>query len=444
MSDRNITEKGAAPSGVLQILTLFVVVLLAVPSRLVVRQIGGAGTPAELMGIGLAIWWAVMRIARPRARALQPVRVAATIFLGCVLISYIVAATRPIDPDEMRAADMGALAVVAWLGVLLVVGDGPTDRSRLDTLLRRLTIGGGMLASLGILQFITGDPFTNYIHIPGLSENNDLTSVLSRDGLFRPAGTALHPIEFGAVLTTILPLALHYAIVDRHRGPVARWFPVGAIAVAVPISISRSAIISAIVVLLLTIPTWPPARRRASVAVLAVLACCGYAASPGLVRTLTQLFSGISNDPSAQSRTGSYGLAWDFIARTPIFGRGFRTFLPSYRILDNQYLGVMIDMGFVGLASLLALFITGFVAARRVRRMSDDEDVRSLAQALAASVAASAWSFAVFDAFAFPMATTLLFMVLGAVDCLRRVSLPARRAGSSPTADTGTRPRELV
>ena len=78
----------------------------------------------------------------------------------------------------------------------------------MDVLLRRLTYLGGAIASLGLLQFATGQPFTNYIQIPGLSINNELVSVLNRGGLVRPAGTAIHPIEFGAVLTMILPLAL--------------------------------------------------------------------------------------------------------------------------------------------------------------------------------------------------------------------------------------------
>jgi len=88
-------------------------------------------------------------------------------------------------------------------------------------------------------------------------------------------------------------------------------------------------------------------------------------------------------------------------------------------------------MGFVGLIALLAFLLTGMITALRVRLSSTDETVRSLAQALAASVAAAIWSFAVFDAFSFPMAASLLFMVLGCVGALRRVtSIPS----DQPTA----------
>ena len=56
--------------------------------------------------------------------------------------------------------------------------------------------------------------------------------MLGREGLTRPAGTTIHPIEFGAVLTMILPIALHYALHDKYRSKLARWFPVAAIAPA--------------------------------------------------------------------------------------------------------------------------------------------------------------------------------------------------------------------
>jgi len=251
--------------------------------------------------LGLAAWWLVMRIiASPVPPMRQPVRITAVIFAAAVLASYVAASTRVIAPAEQRAADMGLLSILAWMGILFVTTDGPVNRKELDILLRRLCIGGAALATFGLIQFVTKQSFTNYLHVPGLTVSADISDINSRGGLARPAGTALHPIEFGAVLTTILPIALHYALTDKHRGLIARWYPVAAIAVAVPISISRSAIVSAIVVLCFLLPTWSPALRRRSIVALATLSIFLYAASPGLVRTLTSLFSGISNDPSTQ------------------------------------------------------------------------------------------------------------------------------------------------
>src|SRR2546430_13733022 len=64
------------------------------------------------------------------------------------------------------------------------------------------------------------------------------------------------------------------------------------------------------------------------------------------------LFTGISRDDSALSRTDSYAVAGAFISRAPLLGRGPATWLPPYRILDNQFLGSLIEIGVGGTTCL--------------------------------------------------------------------------------------------
>ncbi|MDQ2839108.1 MAG: O-antigen ligase family protein [Actinomycetota bacterium] len=406
------------------LLTFFFFVLFAIPSRLIFAPLGASGTPAQVLSLGLGTWWAAVKLAgaAPDPRSKDVIRRAMLLFVGAILISYLVAATRPVSAAELRQADTGLVLALGWLGLLLFTGSGLASMTALQTTLRRLVLAGGLLAALGLVQFVTKRPFTNYIQIPGLTTNNTLVSVVGRGGLTRPAGTALHPIEFGAVLTMILPIALHFAMHDRTRNVTRRWFPVALIAIAVPISISRSAIVSTIVVLLLVLPTWSRATRRATYAVMVALFGLLYVAVPGLLGTLSGLFTGISGDSSAQSRTDSYALATEFITRHPIFGRGFLTFLPQYRILDNQYLGLAIETGVVGVATLLILFLCGIFTGYSIRRRGVDAATASLANALAASVASAGASFALFDAFSFPMAATLVFFMLGCLAALDRLN----------------------
>lgn len=346
------------------------------------------------------------------------------LFAGAMLISYIAAATRTISAVELRAADAGLLSVVAWIGVQFTAMDAISSRARLDTLLRRLVLAAAALATLGIVQFITNLAFTNYIVIPGLHDNTSLVSLYGRGGLTRPAGTAIHPIEFGAVLTMILPFALHYAITDRTRSAGRRWYPVLAIAVAVPISISKSAIVSVTVVLIFLLPTMARAIRRRIYAALPALLAGLYVLVPGLLGTLSGLFTGLlGGDSSTQSRTDSYSFAWHFISRQPFFGRGFQTFLPSYRIFDNEYLLLLVEAGFVGTFALMGLFTVGVLSTLRDRRATPDALSRQLGAAFAASVASALMSFALFDAFSFPMAASLIFLILGCAGAWRRLAV---------------------
>lgn len=415
------------------LLSFFLFVLFAIPSRLIFAPLGASGTPAQVVSLGLGTWWAAIKLAGGDSdwRRRDVVRRAMLLFVAAIMISYLVASTRPISASEIRQADTGLVLALGWLGLLLFTGSGLSSMSAVQTILRRLVLAGGLLATLGIVQFVTKRPLTNYIQIPGLTTNNTLVSVVGRGGLTRPAGTALHPIEFGAVLTMILPIAIHFAMHDSTRNLLRKWFPVAVIAIAVPISISRSAIVSTVVVLLLVLPTWSKTQRRAAYAVMTFLFGLLFVVVPGLLGTLTGLFTGISADSSAQSRTDSYALATEFITRHPIFGRGFLTFLPQYRILDNQYLGLAIETGAFGVAALLILFFTGIFTGYAIRRRNVDEATRSLTNALAAAVASAAASFALFDAFSFPMAATLIFFMLGCISCIDRLTW-RQRARSTP------------
>lgn len=402
------------------LLTGYVVLLLLIPSAYVVGPLGAAGTPAQVFAMAMALWWVGRRLARPRAAAPrpQPVRAALLVLLGAALASYAAANLRAIEGVEATAADRGLLTLVALLGVVLVAGDQIPSRHRLDVLLRRLVLLGAAVAAFGLVQFVTGSSFLEYLRPPGLVVNSALVGVGERGGFSRPAATALSPIEFGVAMTMLLPLAVHYALHDAHRGRLVRWVPVALLALAVPVAVSRSAILGAAIAFALMLPTMTPRARRGAVLAALGLVALVYVAVPGMLGTLLRLFTGIGDDASAESRTSSYGLAWEFISHSPVVGRGFGTFLPEYRILDNQFLLTTIEMGVLGLLALLGLLGTGAVVAARIARAHRRADAGRLAQALLASLAAGAASFALFDALSFPIVAGLTVLVLGAVGAL--------------------------
>jgi O-antigen ligase len=80
-------------------------------------------------------------------------------------------------------------------------------------------------------------------------------------------------------------------------------------------------------------------------------------------------------------------------------------------ILDNQWLGTLLDVGVVGALAWLALFLTV------IRRWGGAAHARSdtgwLLVAATAAVAAYAVAMFTFDAFSFIQVTLLLFVVLG-------------------------------
>lgn len=322
------------------------------------------------------------------------------------------------------------LLVLSWAGVLMLAGDGVASRERMNEVLRVVVAGTAVGALVGLAQFATGTAFVDRITIPGLTQNSAVTGVFARNGFARAAGTSTHPIEFGVLLTMVLPVALQLALNDTGRGRVRRWFPVVAIGAAIPVTLSRSAILGLALVLLVLLPTWPKARRRW--AYIALVGGFGlvYVAVPGMLGTMARLFTGISSDNSALSRVDSYGIALHYVALDPLFGRGFGTFLPRYHILDNQYLGMLVETGLVGVLTFVALIIAAVVVGVRSARRLELPADRALAVSLVAGLASAAASAATFDALGFPQVAGMLFLYLGLLAALARVT--AVRPSSTP------------
>lgn len=408
-------------------LTLYMVLLFFVPSRLVFGPLGSAGAPSMLLGLGsMALWlFAYLGAARRILHEPQPIRIALGILLACVGISYALAMTRPISSDEISPADVALLALLAWSGTLLLTHDAIYDRHRLDTAVWRLVVCGGLIAALGLIQVVTRRLWVDMLTIPGLT-NSGGYDLSTRGGYPRPVGTAIHPIEYGVILAILFPLALHVGFHHTQRPLLVRWLPAAALCAILPLTSSRSAYLGAGLALAACMFAWSRARR------IRVLLICltGISAmvviAPNFVNSVTTLFTGAGDDPSVESRTDSVPLALDFLARNPWFGRGLGTFLPKYRIFDNQYLLLLVSIGVIGTAAFIGLGVVAAVSMARVRTTTRDEATGDLAQSLFAAIVAGFVCLFMFDSFAFPMTMGALFLTLGLAGALRRVEHDTR------------------
>jgi hypothetical protein len=394
------------------VITWYAILLYVVPTDRRIEALGGAGSLAYLLAIVALLWWAWHRIQSPAAvgrQDVQWVRAAAFIFVGACVASYSKSALMALPSSDISVADLGLIRVGALVGILLLANDGITSEERFMVLVRRLTLFAGLYAGLGLVQFFTGVNIVDTWQIPGLSAGN--TGIGARAGFVRSAATAAHPLEYAVVLTMMLPFCLTAAIYDESRSAFLRWFPVVAVTLSSVLSVTRSAFIALAAVFLILLPSWPPVTRRTMGFVMALGAVAVYVAVPGMAGTVLGMFT--SSDSSVTSRTDSYDDALSFLVVSPFFGRGFGTFLPPYRILDNQYLLTSVEIGLVGIATLLAVIVSAMAVANSARRHGKGQPMHAMGLALVASMLAGGLSFALFDAFAFPQACGTLFMVAG-------------------------------
>jgi O-antigen ligase len=404
------------------LLTVYLVALFAIESRLVIGPLGAAGNPAHLVALAGLGWWIYHQVQRPEATewGAQPVRRALLVLFLAFAASYVVAMVRPIDATEFSTANLGMLALLSFLGVALLANDGIPSIARFELFAGRLVFAAAALALLGVAQFIVNDPIIRSFQIPGLSASTPLGDLQSRSGFTRPSGTAMHPIEFGAVLTMILPVAITRARL-RAGGRLRAWSPVIAIGLGVVVCSSRSALLCGLFGLAVLGAAWP--RRTRLFSAIAVVLMLSFVAvvMPGMLGSLLRLFSRMDSDGSVLSRTDSYAIVFEFFTRNPVLGRGFSTFLPSYRILDNQYLLLLIEVGLLGLIAFLGVLATAARCARLTYRHGDDRGVQEYGQALLAGLAAAALGLAFFDGFNFPMSTGVFFLVIGLSGSLWRL-----------------------
>jgi O-antigen ligase len=420
-------EVTTTPGGVdaVTLLTGYVFLLMLIPADLVVGSFGSAGAPSALLAAVLLCLYLVIRQnpAFGVDTGPQPVRRAAIFFACSIIATYVSANRAPMLPAQQNAADRGLILMAGWVGVLVLAADGIGSMDRLRALLRRIVAGATAMAALGILEFATGSDLTKYVVIPGLTVHEQFTNLMSRDGLARVIATTAQPLELSAVLAMSLPLAIHQARNAPSAVRFRRWLQVAAIAVALPMTVSRSSIFGLVVAAIVLVPTWPKRDRRRAYLALLASPVLVWLLSPGLLGDFGALFGQIGTDSSSTSRTGAYSGALPYITHHPWLGQGFQTFFPQiYFFVDNQYLTSLIETGAVGVVALLTLFVTGWRSARIARIAAADAQTRDLAQCLAASVAVAAVSFATFDGLEFSIAPGLCFLLLGCVGATWRLA----------------------
>lgn len=407
------------------LLVLFLCLQFLIPARLVIGGMGAAGRPSVAVGILLAFLWLVSAARQrhlPRGR--QPIRWVIGLFVVVQVIGYVVGFDRLPSPAQASAGTRWLLVVTAIAGVTLSVADGLRSRAELDRVLKALIALATVMSCVGVLQFLGIIDLVTYIRIPGLSFNYDVLGVALRGaGIPRVAGTANHYIEFGVVLALALPIALHYALfAPRGSGRWWRWVTVGIIAMGIPLSVSRSAIVTVAVGMVMLAIVWPW-RQRYNALVISVLATAVFhVVNRGVLGTIRALFTNVENDPSVTARIERTAAVVDLWHQRPLLGWGSGMVTPEeFLLLDNQIYGFLLSGGLLGILAFLVLFFVPYMLGRSVRLRGSDQETRHLGQALAATMPAAVVTSGTFDSFSFATFVGMICILIGATGALWRL-----------------------
>ena len=350
----------------------------------------------------------------------------------------------------IRALTLALSVVVVFYFVVSVV----RTFSQVLTILKLLVAGSSVLAALAMIESRTGwSPFQHLHQFVPLLEQTAFFAGEDR-GPLRALGSAEHPIALGALFVIVAPLALYLAL----RFGQWWWATVVILMAGTFATVSRTAVLmlvgAGLVFLVLRFrETWRLAPLLIPMIVVVHLVV------PGALGAVKLAFSppgGLIAEQSSDENVAGSGRVADIgpslalFREKPVLGYGYGTMQTSgpdanARILDNQWLSSLLNVGLVGVLSLAWLF-RRFI--RDVGRRARDERTVDgwLLVALVASVAAFGVGMFTYDAFAFTQVTLVFFVILalGSVLVLARdpVFAPSfqpvhRRRITVPVSDPG-------
>ena len=403
------------------LLQAFALTVMVFPSDAVLKAVGGAGYVAALVAYFMFLAWVAATLfgLHNPLDYRYPVRIALCGLWLVSLASYALMNRATLTTTQVTGADRWLLQVAGVSGVILVTSECLRSVEDVRRVLRALTWGAAFCGVVAAMQFWLKLDITPYLRkIPGFSLNvaDGFVGIGSRGAVKRVPGTAVDPIELGVVAAMVLPLAISLAIHDIGRSRSARWVPVFCIALAIPTSVSRSAILAAGLGLGALIASVTPIRRLGMIAGVLVAVGGVFVTAHGLLGTLRNYFQAGTADSSIAHRVNNYTYVEQQVRQAPWFGQGGGTYsVQSIHILDNQYLTGAVTLGLAGAVALIFYFLWPALAALAARGRTRDPELRDLCAALAGAELAATFCSATFDSLSFPMFVSVQALVAGLI-----------------------------
>lgn len=314
---------------------------------------------------------------------------------------------------------------VSFLIVLYLVRSVVKTRVDLDFLLKFFVGGGAVLAILTIIQDRTR--FNVFDHLQGvvpLLHFNGLAYDDAHGSRVRAYASAQHAIALGAGLVMLVPLAVYLVKrTGQHRWRAALII----ILLGTLATRSRTSIVMLVVLALVYVILRPHEMKRLWPLIIPFL-LAAHIALPGVFGTFQSAFfpkGGLVAQQKSGAGTYGSGRIADLgpglseLGRHPILGEGFGTRITdrgsgmaNAPILDDQWLGTLLETGVVGAAAWVWLFVR---MTRRLGRAAkrDRSPHGWLLAGLAGAVVSYAAGMCFYDSFSFIQEVFILFILLG-------------------------------
>jgi hypothetical protein len=228
-------------------------------------------------------------------------------------------------------------------------------------------------------------------------------------------GPTVHPLAIAMMMSLTLPYAL-LALHDSHE-----WRPrilnglAAALMIAAAVATQRKTSFIAPLVGLGVLSAYRPRTVPQLIPLGLVMIALVHVGAPGALGSVGEQLKpqNLFGVMSTKDRQSDYGAIKPDVIQHPILGRGYESYdQKKYRILDNQYLTLVIGAGGLGVLTYLGVFATILLLAHRVAR-DGPRRLRAPAVASAAAIAALVAGSALLDTLALPQLAYLICFIGG-------------------------------
>jgi len=382
------------------------------------------------------------------------------IFLLTVLVSFVVNGMELVNDGLVETALGGIAQLLLMLAVFFCFRQLFRSERDIMLLLTFITWAGVVVSVFAVWERLTRDNvflmLGNFLPVILLREGGDV----SRAGVARAFGSAQHPIALAVALCILIPLAIYLAkYAAWPSNPVNRRIVYAGATImlfgGILSAISRTAVVVLGVMFLVTLIF----RPRVAAVLFAIAFPIVLVAAVVLPRVFeSMVLSFLDVDALVESqytsagfrgagRLADLGPALQEVSQQPFFGSGYgsRIVIGDERnafILDNQFLGTLMETGAFGVLGLAVLMLVPPILLLRFA-FKQAAEVRH--SDLAITIAVAIWGYIgalfFFDAFGFFQAFFILCMLLAAgawllTEAPRRVGAepPLTRAEATPAA----------
>jgi len=426
------------------LLAAILLVLLFIPAK---RYTLPAGLPFKLdvyraLVAAVIVCWGASLLVDPRVRLRRSAFDAPLVLLVAAVLASVSAngdRVQPLGSDVAKSL----LLLLGFVAVYYFTVSVVAGRRHVELMLKLLVGGAALVAIASVVERRTAYNVFDHLGewVPFLDYHGYRFG--TRGGRLRVLASSSHPIALGALFAMLLPIsvALGYRL-GRHW-----WILAGALGVGVFATASRTPVLMLAAAGAILLWLKPEVKRLWPLAVPAAVVV--HFLLPGAIGTIRDAFlpaGGLvaeqSNvDPEvdpllAGGRLRLLGPSLDEWAQRPLFGQGEGTRITGFEapnrnapILDNEWLGTLLELGVLGFAAWAWLLLR---AVRRLGARARDAPAEEgwLFAGLAASVAAFGVGMFTYDAFSFIQVTFVFWILLGLASSL--LASPKHVPGAAP------------